>query len=478
MRNLILAGSASVLALVAVPATAQRSLSQGDVAKAQQQHPAIVQEFGGPMDARRNAYVGEVGRRIAGQSGVSGGGSAYTVTALNSPVLNAFAVPGGYVYVTRQLVGIMDDEAELAAVLGHEMGHIAARHSQRRQSRNMWSQLGAVLLGVVTGSNEIGQWAGQAAQLHILSYSRSQEYEADDLGVRYLAGAGYDPLGLAGLLRSLGEATTLESRVAGRDQRAAPSWAQSHPLSADRAARAQSQAARIGRRGGERNRDRFLSVIDGMTFDDDPAQGVIDGRTFRHPDLRLRFTVPAGFAMQNGTRAVTVTGSGGQAMFSGGGTAASFDAYIADVYRQLTGGRTRVDYPAPRTNSVNGIPVAFTIARVSTQQGVVDVGVMAYRFAQGSYYHFATVTRAGTGFAPFQSMIESVARLSPAEAAAIRPRVIDVVTVAPGDTVQRLASRMAYNDYRLERFLALNSLTSTSRLAPGSKVKLVVYGSR
>src|SRR5919112_5917969 len=158
---------------------------------------------------------------------------------LNSPVMTAFAVPGGYLYVTRQLVALANDEAELASVLGHEAGHIAARHSSERKRAGILSQLLAVGLGVVTGSSQLGNLAGQVTQGVVLSYSRKQELEADSLGVRYIAAAGYDPSASASFLGSLGAATSLEARAVGRNnERAVPSWARTHPLSADRVKRA------------------------------------------------------------------------------------------------------------------------------------------------------------------------------------------------------------------------------------------------
>lgn len=455
-----------------------RAIAPGAARQAAQQHPEVVEQFGGAADPRLSAYVAEVGRRVAAQTGIHGGGqSAYTVTTLNSPVLNAFAVPGGYVYVTRELLAIMNDEAELASVLGHEMGHVAADHGAERQNRGLWTQLGSVLAAVLTGSQEIGQLAGQVGQGLLLSYSRSQEYEADDLGVRYIAGAGYDPMASPSLLSQLGAASALDDRIHGRDQRAIPGWARTHPLSEDRVRRATGRAAELQATAGkERGRDRFLAAIDGMLYGDDPKQGVIEGRQFLHPELRLRFTAPEGFGMQNGARAVTISGTNGQAQFGTGRLGGDLGTYIGQVYQALAGGQARIAYPAPRSTTVNGILAAYTTARVQSQQGQVDVGVFAYRWDADRAYHFITLTPAGSGFGPFSSMVGSMSRLSPGEAAAIRPRVIDVVTVRANDTVQSLAGRMAYSDYRLERFLTLNGLSAGSRLTPGQKVKLVVYG--
>ena len=477
----LMALSASLVALgFATVADAQtRSISQNSSAKAAQQHPQIVAEFGGEEAGNRGAYIQSVGRKVAARTNITGGANAFRITTLNSPVMNAFAVPGGYLYVTRQLVGLMNDEAELASVLGHEAGHIAARHSSERQRTGILSQLGAILVGVVTGSGQLAQLAGQVSQGIFLKYSRSQEYEADDLGVRYIAAAGYDPLASASFLNSLGLATSLESRAAGRnDERATPSWARTHPLSADRVRRATQKAQATRRTGGLRNRDAFLAQIDGMMVDDDPKQGVVEGRNFLHPDLRLRFTVPQGYGIQNGTRAVSIVGQQGQAQFGGGAFNGDLGTYIGQVFRSVVGQQAQVQYSQPRGTTINGLQAAYSTARVATQQQQVDLTVFAYQWDSNTAYHFAMITPAGSGLGPFGAMVQSLQRMSSAEAAAIRPRIIDVVAVRPGDTIASLAGRMAYNYLKQERFMVLNGLTSASRLAPGQKVKLVVYGTR
>jgi predicted Zn-dependent protease len=457
-----------------------RSIGQSSSAQAAKQHPQIVEEFGGEETGARGAYIRNVGAKVANQTNISGGGNAFRITTLNSPVMNAFAVPGGYLYITRQLVGLMNDEAELASVLGHEAGHIAARHSSERQRAGIFSQLLTIGATILTGSSQIGQMLGQVSQLSVLKYSRDQEFEADDLGVRYIAAAGYDPLASASFLGSLGAATSLESRAAGRnDERSTPTWARTHPLSEARVKRATQKAQATGKAGaGVRNRDTFLAQMDGLMVDDDPKQGVVDGRTFTHPDLRLRFAVPTGYGMQNGVRAVSIVGQRGQAQFSGGNYTGSLDTYIGKVMQSIVGQQAQVSVPQPRDTTVNGIPASYTITRVNSQQGALDLAVMAYRWDNDTVYHFATITPAGSGFGPFESMIQSLTRITAAEAAAIRPRVIDVVTVGPRDTISTLASRMAYNDLKEERFRVLNGLMSGAALRPGQKVKIVVYGTR
>ncbi len=225
-----------------------------------------------------------------------------------------------------------------------------------------------------------------------------------------------------------------------------------------------------------RNRDQFLAQLQGVFVDDDPAQGIIEGRSFTHPDLKIQFAVPVGYRMQNGTREVSISGSAGQAQFSGGRFNGTIENYIFQVFQGLTGGRMQLSIPPPQRIMINGLPAAYTTARVNSSSGAVDASVMAYQWDQNTIYHFVMVTRAGAGIDPFAQMVNSLRRITPAEAAAIRPRVIDVVVVRPGDTAQSLASRMAYRDFQLERFLALNGLNGAGPLTPGQKVKLVVYG--
>ncbi|GAA4715194.1 M48 family metalloprotease [Sphingomonas lutea] len=485
-RILLLAASAAIVSPVLASAQGGRYLNPSDVAEAQREHAALVQELGGAETGARAAYVESVGRRVASQTGVVNPGQAFRFTTVNSAVENAFAVPGGYIYVTRQLLGLLDDESQLAFALGHEAAHVAADHSRARQAYAQRNSVLGVLgqvLGAVLGNGGFGgmvsQSAQQAAAMRTLSFSRDQEYQADTLALRYLIGSGYDPAGGPGILAALTRATALQGQVQGRSSRQTPEWASTHPLSTNRMQRAMAEAQASGRLGsGVRNRDGYLAQIDGIYVDDDPEQGVIEGPTFTHPDLRIQFTVPQGYLMQNGTYAVTVSGSAGRAQFSGGRYTGSLEDYTMRVYQQLTRGQMNINVPPPQRVTINGMPAAITATRVNTRSGGLDVSVVAYQWDAQRVYHFVMLTRAGYGVGPFTSMVNSVRRITPAEASAIRPRVIDVVTVARGDTIQSLANRMAYRDFRLERFLSLNGLQPTSALAPGQKVKLVVYGSR
>jgi predicted Zn-dependent protease len=482
MRKGVLLFMAATIAVT--PAIAQRAaryLNPQDVAEAQRMHPAMVQELGGAETGPRAAYVESVGRRVGAVSGVANAGQALHFTLLNSPVENAFSVPGGYVYVTRQLMTLMDDESQLAFALGHEVGHIAANHAHIREQYAQQSRFGVFgqIFGAIFGGSPIANYIEQRSKLDLLSFSREQEYQADTLGLSYLIASGYDPGGAARLLSALALQTALDARLQGKTNRQTPEWARTHPLSENRMQRALAEARATGRLGtGVRNRDTFLGELEGVYVDDDPAQGVIDGPTFTHPDLRIQFTVPPGYLMSNGTTAVTISGSAGKAQFSGGRFSGTLENYILRVFQELTRGGMGIPIPPPQRVTINGMPAAITSARVDTNSGPIDVTVVAYQWDPQRIYHFVMLTPGGYGVGPFAQMVNSLRRLSAEEASAIRPRVIHVVTVAPGDTVQSLSNRMAYRDYKLDRFLALNGLGANATLAPGQRVKLVVYGPR
>jgi predicted Zn-dependent protease len=466
--------AAAMLALVATPVVAQtaRSISASDKAQGAQANPQLVAQYGGRYTGPQAAFVERVGKRVAVQSGLSNAQGDFTVTTLNSPVENAFAIPGGYIYVTRQLLALMNSEAELASVLGHEVGHVAARHSQSRNTRSTIGSILAAGAGLLTGSNIASQVVGTGAQLYTLKYGRDQEYQADGLGIRYMTAAGYDPYASADMLASLAASSNLAARTSGKDANAIPTWASTHPNSADRVRRAASLAQQTGRPETTPPQDTaFLRMLDGMPYGDDPKEGIIDGQTFRHPGLKLKFTAPSGYAIANGSDAVTIVGQGGQAeMRLAQGS--DLGQAITQRFRQLGTGTPSGQL---QNGTANGIPYAYVTTRAAANNRAVDATVVAYRFPAATYT-FTLVTPAGSGIGPFQPLLASVAPLSTAEANSIRGKKISIVTVRQGDTIDSLSARMAFPDYKRERFVTLNGLDSEQALMPGRLVKLVVNG--
>lgn len=485
-KRMIFGLSAAPLALtlsgctgVPIP-SASTPITQQESQMGAQYHPQFVAEFGGGMTGAQAQYVEQVGKKIAVQSGLGNAESAFTVTLLNSPVHNAFAVPGGYVYTTRQLVTLMNNEAELAGVMGHEVGHVAARHSQRRQQASQRNSilgvLGAIGSSVLLGNSAVGDTLSrtflEGSQLLTLRFSRQQELEADDLGILYLNRAGYDPRAMSTVLGSLAAQNALDARVQGRNA-TVPEWASTHP---DPASRVQTAAAKArDLTGGVTNRDIFLSRIDGLLYGDDPSQGMVDGNRFIHPELMLSFAAPQGFMMVNSTRAVSINGQGGQAQFSLGQYNGNLETYVRQQFTALGGQNSTLAPSNLQRTTINGLSAMVGTARVTSNNNPVDVTVVAYEFTRDRAYHFAAITPAGSA-AVFNPMFQSMRRITQAEAGSVVPRHVEVVTVQRGDSVATLARRMDYPTAQIERFRVLNALGANDQVLPGQKVKLVVRG--
>lgn len=487
----VLSGPAGAqLAAVAVPGP--QAISETDRQAGAKADPQMSAEYGGAYAGSQAALVRRVGLAVARQTGIAGVERDFTFKLLNSPVPNAFAIPGGYVYATRGLVALMNNEAELAFVLGHEAGHIAAHHADKRQKVTQRSvllgALGQAVLGAVLGNGAIGQVGGSLGQAGIsrlvvgsvMSHSRGEEFEADDLGVIYTQKAGYDASASADILGSLAAQTALDSQASGKS-RTTPSWAMSHPDPAARVARARQRAAGLAARGGVRGGDAFLAGLDGMLFGDDPAQGVIEGQSFLYPTDRVTFTAPTGYGMNNGADAVTITpttsGLSGQARFTGGRYDGDLDGVVSRAIGALTQDGSA---PAVQTTRVTVGGLEARRASVTASDGSgnrLDVTVTAIATTPGVAYAFTVLQPAGLGQGDLAQLVSSFRRMSEAEAGAVRPRVLRVVTVAKGDTVASLAKRMAYDRLQVERFVVLNGLPAgTTTLAPGRKVKVVVWG--
>jgi predicted Zn-dependent protease len=444
-----------------------------------QQHPQLLAEFGGAYRAPEAAYAGRVGEKIAAAAGLEGD---CTFTLVNSDVVNAFAVPGCYIYVTRGLMGIVNSEAELASVLAHEVGHIVAAHNRKQRRRSLWRSIGVWAVGSVTGSEDLTRIAGRAAEYFTLRYSRNQEYEADDLGVRYLAAAGYDPYAAGDMLDALGRHEQYMGRTRGRDEaRAIPEWARTHPLAGNRVERAAETAAATGIADGAvlELEEPYLRELDGLLYGDDPAQGFVDGRRFAHPVMRIGFEAPQGFTLTNSPQAILIEGPdglrgefGGNRMPPGG-----LPAYSDGLIKALLRGTPAQAGPAEPAR-INGLPALLVPVLVQTQQGAVELNIAAYDGGDGGAYHFIMVAPpADASRAAIGALFASFRLLSPQEAATLRPRLIRAVRVGPGQSPATLAGLMA-SEHPLDHFLMLNGRSPGEALKPGELVKIITFAPR
>jgi len=444
-----------------------------------EQHPKLLAEFGGSYDAPEAAYVARIGEGLAEAAGLGG---QCKFTLVNSDVVNAFAVPGCYIYITRGLMSVVNSEAELASVLAHEVGHIVADHSERQQKRSLWRGLGVMAVGLITRSERLTQLAGNAAGFFTLRYSRKQEFESDDLGIRYLKSAGYDPYAAADMLGALGRQEQFLSRTRGRDEaRSIPEWARTHPLTENRVERARQTAASTGVADNAlpENEAAFLREVDGLLYGDDPAQGFVLGRRFAHPEMRITFEAPEGFTLTNSPQAIMIDGPDGLRGEFGGGRmpAGGLEAYASEMIEQLLQKADAEIGPAEK-GEVNGIPSLFVPVSVRTPEGQVELSIAVYAGDGANAYHFMMVSPPAQGSAAaIGAMFRSFRFLSAQELASLKPRVIRTVTAAPRDTVQTMAARMA-GDHKLDHFLMLNGRIADQPLKAGEQVKIVVLSPR
>jgi predicted Zn-dependent protease len=444
-----------------------------------QQHPQLLAEFGGAYRAPEADYARRIGQKIAAAAGLDG---ECTFTLVNSDVVNAFAVPGCYIYVTRGLMGIVNSEAELASVLAHEVGHIVAAHNRKQRRRSLWRSIGVWAVGAITGSEDITRIAGRAAEYFTLRYSRKQEYEADDLGVRYLAAAGYDPYAAGDMLGALGRHEQYMGRTRGRDEaRAIPEWARTHPLAGNRVERAAQTAAGTGIADGALSELEapYLRELDGLLYGDDPEQGFVDGRRFAHPVMRIGFEAPQGFTLTNSPQAILIEGPDGLRGEFGGGPMprGGLPAYAEGLVRALLRGTPAEAGPAEPA-LVNGVPALLLPVLVRTEQGPIELSIAAYDGGDGGAHHFIMVGAPAEGARnAIAALFASFRLLSPEQARSLRPRLIRTVRVGPGQTPAAFAAAMA-SEHPLDHFLMLNGRSPGEALKPGELVKIVTFAPR
>lgn len=453
---------------------AAAQVSDEERAYGAEQHPQLLAEFGGAYGGPEARYFAALGEKLAAAAGLE---DQCVFTLVNTDVVNAFAVPGCYIYVTRGLFAIVTSEAELASVIGHELGHIVGAHSQRQQSRSIWRTLGVIVVSL-TGSEQLTRLASQAAQYFTLRYSRGQEYESDALGIRYLAQAGYDPHAAADMLGALGRQDQFMTRTSGRDEASAiPEWARSHPLTDNRIARARELARQVTPDPDAlpENEAAYFGEVDGLLYGDDPEQGFVFGRRFAHPIMRIGFEAPAGFTLTNSPQAILLSGPAGLRGQFGGGPAPGgrIDLYAQRLIKEVIG---EAQAQAQVSQAlVNGLPAILIQLSVASERGAVPLSMAVYDGGGGQAYHFIVISPPRqTSLESIETLFRSFRRLSPAEVAQLRPRVIRTVRVRPGDSVESLAGMVADTHPR-DLFLLLNGRTADQQLPPGELVKIVTF---
>ena len=434
----------------------------------QREHQRILSAYSGAYtDQRLDAMLVQTVDKLVAAS--ERPDQRYRITVLNSPAVNAFALPTGHLYVTRGLISLANDSSELASVLSHEMAHVIAQHALLREDRAKQVSLVSRVFDNFGSDPDMNALALAKSKIALATFSRSQEFEADGIGVGIAARAGYDPFGAVRFLSSLGRQAELRPPPAqgGADQRM-PDFLSSHPATPERVRNAQINARQFsGPSNTGRDRSAYLAAIDGMIYGEDPSEGYVRGRRFLHPKFGFTFMAPDGFTLDNTAQAVL-------GLRDGGSQALRLDLVRLDAGQTLpqylrSGWIENIDPTSIEEVAINGMQAATAVSKGDQwtfRLFVVRFGSDVYRFI------FATKQMTPEIDHGFKDSVASFRRMTSAEINTARPLRIRMVRVGESDTVERLASKMA-TDRQVERFRILNGLAPSDRVRAGEQVKIV-----
>jgi predicted Zn-dependent protease len=436
--------------------------------KGQHEHQRVLAAYGGAYeDPKLEAMLTQVVDKLVAASDRPD--LSYKVTILNSPTVNAFALPTGQLYVTRGLLGLANDSSEVASVVSHEIAHVIAHHADRREEEARRAELVSNVVSDVLSDPEDGALALARSKLALASFSRAQEFEADGIGVGIAAHAGYDPYGAARFLTAMGR--NADFRVGGRSRdKGLLDFLSSHPATPERVKSARASARQLSAPGtGERDKSSYLAAIDGLVYGEDPIDGFVRGRKFLHPKLGFTFTAPEGFSLDNTAQAVL-------GIREPGNEALRLDVVKIPPEQTLieylnSGWIENVEAGSVEELAINGFPAATATAKGDQW----TFRLYAIRFGSEIYrFIFAAKTRTADTERAFREAVNTFRRLTLAEIRSAKPLRLKVVKVEPGDTVEHFASRMALIDRQLDRFRVLNGLDANDQLKPGEYVKIIV----
>jgi predicted Zn-dependent protease len=458
------------------PATGENQFAalmspQSEAGVGAEEHQNILREFGGVVkDQALQAYVTRVGQRLAKNTERTD--VNYQFFVLDSPVVNAFSLPGGYVYVTRGVLALANSESQLAAVLAHEIGHVTARHAAERYSHGVLTSLGAAAIGAAVGSSAATQVANLGSDLYITSYSRKQETQADELGVRYLYRAGYDTQGMTQFLGELARYSALEAQENGTQE--GMSYFSTHPQTAERVTETAQQAAQYPANAKEIGREAYLHAIDGMLYGDNADQGFVRGNAFFHPQMGFAFTAPEGYLIVNNSQAVMVRSKNGDvvALFD---TAANPKAEDPMTYM------THLWMKGEKLTGAENITISSRAAATGEFPGVLNgramiIHLVAVQWTSTTVFRFQMARPADSGAEvqnDLKRLAESLRPVTEKERQSMRPWRIRLVSAKAGDTVVSLTQSSPLQNLREQRFRAINGLDAGENVSVGQIYKVI-----
>jgi predicted Zn-dependent protease len=460
------------------PVTGKRQLmlvsEAQEIQMGQEYDPQVIASFGEYTNDNLLAFVQGKGTEMGKISHRPN--LEYHLRVLDSPVVNAFAVPGGYIYLTRGILAQLNNEAELVGIIGHELGHIAARHTVSQQSKQQLGQM--ILIGGMIASEKFAnyaQYAMQGMQLLFLSFSREDERQADQLSVEYSSKIDYDAHKMADFFEVLNK-MSLASNQAG-----IPTFLSTHPDPGDRYNDVNRQAGEwqdsLKYLTWKVNGNEYLKLIDGIVYGEDPRQGYKEGNVFYHPELKFRFTFPAGWALENSPLQVTMAPEDGKAMM----IFSMSQQKTPDEAAQTTIKELKLTLLSSKNVTVNGMPATSTITKQTAQdqttgQQQTNMILSYYINYDGLIYVFHGVSTE-TDFNTYMNMLESsmasFAKLTDASKINVKPKKIMVKAVQRAGTLSEVLLSYGMPQAKLAELSLLNEMELTDKVQAGKLIKII-----
>jgi predicted Zn-dependent protease len=453
------------------PATGDQQLmlvsEAQEIQMGQQADTAVVLSIGLYPDPVWQRYIQQFGARLAATS--ERPNLPWTFRVVDDPAVNAFAIPGGFVYVTRGLLAHMTSEAELASVVGHEIGHVTARHTVAEMSKQQLIGLG--LAAGSMASAQVAKYAGTANQalgILYLKFSRDDESQADQLGLRYMRRANYDPRQMPEVFRMLERLSAAEGGAR------LPTWLETHPSPANRVAAINQQIAALPQdfSGTSVNRDAYQRLLDGLIFGLNPRQGFFTGSQFSHPDLRFRITFPDGWTTHNGAQAVVAVSPAKDAVIELSQAPQSSADAAARAFLSQEGISSA---SSTRISLTGGLPAVSAPFAVATEDGTLRGTVLFVEYGGAVYgiIGYAPEARWSTYQATAGRALQSFQRLTDAAALNVQPQRMDIVTLTRATTIAQLI-RERPSPAAATTLALINQVEVDTPFASGRLVKWVV----
>jgi predicted Zn-dependent protease len=507
-RALILIAASLITACAINPVTGKREISlmseAQEISVGRELDAQVRQEMGLYEDNELQRYVQELGMRLARSS--ERPNLPWSFAVLDSPAVNAFALPGGFIYITRGILPYLDNEAQLVGVLGHEIGHVTARHSAQQYTRGMGASLGVLVGSIfVPQVRPFGDLAEGGIGVLFLKFGRDDELQADALGAEYAATGGWDPEQVPAFL------TTLARISETTDRNGTPNWLSTHPQPENRAARVGETVEKLRatgapmaqgstgaavaqgfpgaperlREGGSSvgsfivDRDGYLARIDGLVFGDNPEDGIVRGNIFLHPPLRFALEFPDGWEITNTDEQVVAQEPGNKVFMVLRTIEPRLNRSLDETAQQhmRESGYKATDLAAATIGGMQAVVGTYE----GNASGVGKVVARGAHVVLGRSTFFIGGIASPDVFprvaADFDRAIQSFRQMSQDEADAVKPNVIDLYTVREGDSWQSIAQRAGKGLASANTLAIMNDHTIDQQPTPGTRLKIVVAGS-